>query len=132
MTPDEIARVATRLDALEAAALEAGAVNVRADDIGPVPSAADEDEAPFKEMDQSIASSRNRARAEQVARIADARRRLTEDPDSFGLCEVCEDEIPPRRLELLPFVRRCVGCQSAAEARPGRAVRRKVTDYRDG
>ena len=131
MNPAEIARVRMRLDELEAEVLGAGAVSVRADDIGPVPSAADEDEAPFREMDQSIASSRNRARADQLARIADARRRLDDDPDAFGLCEVCEEEIPPRRLALLPFARRCVSCQGAAEARPGRAARRKVTDYRD-
>ncbi len=131
MTPDEIARIRERLDVLQAEVLDAGAVNVRAEDLGPVASAADEDEAPFREMDQSIASSRNRARAEQLARIADARRRLDEDPDSFGLCESCQDQIPPRRLALLPFVRRCVDCQSADDNRKARHVRRKVTDYRD-
>lgn len=131
MTPDEIARIRTRLDALEAEIVADGAAVVRAEDIGPVPSAADEDEAPFKEMDQSIASSRNRARAEQLARIADARRRLEDEPDSFGLCEVCQEQIPARRLALLPFVRRCVDCQSAEDEKKARPVRRKVTDYRD-
>lgn len=131
MTPDEILRIRARLDVLEAELLDAGAVSVRADDIGAVPSAADEDEAPFKEMDQSIASARNRTRADQLGRIADARRRLDVDPEAFGLCQKCEEEIPPRRLELLPFVRRCVACQSAADVRPGKPVRKKVMDYHD-
>jgi len=131
MTPAEIDRVRRRLTELRAEVEGAGAVSVRAEDIGPVPSAADEDEAPFREMDQSIASSRNRVRAEQLLRIADAERRLDEDPDSFGLCAKCEEEIPPRRLELLPFVRYCVSCQSAAESKSAKPVRKKVMDYHE-
>lgn len=128
MTPQQISRLQERLDALHAEAVGAVA-NVRAEDAGPVASAIDEDEAPHREMDQSIASSRNRVRDDQLRRIADARRRLEEDPEAFGLCEVCQDEIPFRRLELLPFVRRCVDCASEADARRARPVRRKVTDY---
>ncbi|MDP2314320.1 MAG: TraR/DksA C4-type zinc finger protein [Pseudomonadota bacterium] len=131
MTPDQIARVRRRLEELRAEVEGAGNIAVRAEDIGPVPSAADEDEAPFREMDQSIASSRNRVRADQLLRIAVAERRLEEDPDSFGLCEKCEEPIPPRRLELLPFVRKCVDCQSAAEVRSSKPVRKKVTDYQE-
>lgn len=127
MTSDEILRVRRRLEQLRAEVEAAGNVPVRADDIGAVPSAADEDEAPYREMDQSIASSRNRVRAEQLLRIAQAERRLEEEPDSFGLCEKCEEPIPPKRLELLPFVRRCVDCQSAAESKS--SGRKKVTDY---
>lgn len=130
MTPAEIDAVRRRLRELRAAEEAAGNVPVQAEDLGPVASAADEDEAPFREMDQSIASSRNRARADTLARIATAERRLEEDPDGFGLCEKCEDEIPLKRLLLLPFARLCVACQSAAEGR-GRPVRKKVTDYRD-
>jgi DnaK suppressor protein len=129
MEPAEIERIRKRLDTLQAEILGAGDIAVRAEDIGPVPSAADEDEQPFREMDQAIASGRNRARAEQLARIADARRRLAEDPDAFGLCEVCQDEIPPRRLELLPFARRCVNCQTAADSKRSKPVRKKVMDY---
>lgn len=131
MTSDEILRVRRRLEQLRIEVEGAGNVSVRADDIGPVPSAADEDEAPYREMDQSIASSRNRVRAEQLLRIAQAERRLDEDPESFGLCEKCEEPIPPRRLELLPFVRRCVDCQTAAENKSVKPVRKKVTDYHD-
>ena len=131
MTSDEISRVRRRLEELRIEVEGAGSVAVRADDIGSVPSAADEDEAPYREMDQSIASSRNRVRAEQLLRIAHAQSRLEEDPESFGLCEKCEEPIPPRRLELLPFVRRCVDCQTAAETKSSKPVRKKVTDYHD-
>ena len=131
MTPAEIDAVRRRLRELRAEVEAAGNVPVQAEDLGPVASAADEDEAPFREMDQSIASSRNKARADQLRRIADAERRLAEDPDAFGLCERCGEEIPPKRLLLLPFARLCVACQSAAETKGGRPVRKKVTDYRD-
>jgi DnaK suppressor protein len=131
MSPDQIDRIRHRLDALQQEVLGAGDALVRADDKGPVASAADDDEAPYLENDQAVASSRNRARAEQLARIADARRRLEEDPEAFGICEKCEDEIPARRLELLPFVRRCVACQSLADTRATRPGRKKVTDYRE-
>jgi DnaK suppressor protein len=129
MTPEQIQRLRDRLDVLHAEVAGAGAASVRAEDAGPVPSAIDEDEAPHREMDQSIASSRNKVRDDQLRRIADARRRLEEDPDEFGLCEACQDEIPFRRLELLPFTRRCVDCAAEGDARRGRPVRRKVTDY---
>jgi len=34
----------------------------------------------------------------------------------YGICLDCEKEIPQRRLELTPWVCRCVACQAAAEA----------------
>ena len=33
----------------------------------------------------------------------------------FGVCERCESSIPVKRLELLPFTRYCVRCQSELE-----------------
>ena len=30
----------------------------------------------------------------------------------YGVCERCEGGIPPKRLDLLPFTRYCVQCQS--------------------
>jgi DnaK suppressor protein len=35
---------------------------------------------------------------------------------SYGECERCEESIPPKRLEALPWARLCVKCQSAVEA----------------
>lgn len=37
------------------------------------------------------------------------------DEGSFGVCERCEDSIPVKRLDLLPFTRYCVQCQSELE-----------------
>jgi len=34
---------------------------------------------------------------------------------SYGRCERCEEPIPPKRLEALPWASLCVKCQSAAE-----------------
>jgi len=35
---------------------------------------------------------------------------------SYGLCERCEEQIPAKRLDALPWARLCVKCQSATEA----------------
>jgi DnaK suppressor protein len=91
----------------------------------------DEDEAPLTEMTQAIASTRNRERAERLTQIRDALQLLDEEPDEFGLCEVCEEPIGRKRLELMPWVTLCVGCQDKRE-RDGRApgTRKNLTDYR--
>lgn len=34
---------------------------------------------------------------------------------SFGICLQCEEEISPKRLSALPWVRFCIKCQEAAE-----------------
>lgn len=129
MTPAEAATLHAALHALRATLLAEGAVDVRVEAEEPVASKVDEDQAPFKEMDQAIASARNRERGQRMAEIEDALRRLSEDPEAFGLCEVCEEPIAPRRLALMPFVRLCVACQGSREVR-GPVVRKKVTDYR--
>ncbi len=37
------------------------------------------------------------------------------DEGTYGVCERCEEAIPVKRLELLPFTRYCVQCQSELE-----------------
>jgi DnaK suppressor protein len=37
------------------------------------------------------------------------------DDGSYGACERCEEAIPAKRLDLLPFTRYCVQCQSEVE-----------------
>jgi DnaK suppressor protein len=32
------------------------------------------------------------------------------EEDSYGLCDVCKEEIPIRRLEIVPGALRCVVC----------------------
>jgi len=37
------------------------------------------------------------------------------DEGTYGVCERCEEAIPVKRLDLLPFTRYCVECQSELE-----------------
>ncbi len=90
----------------------------------------DEDAAPLTEMRQVIASNRNRLRARQLTEIAAALRRLEDDPEDFGLCESCDEPIPTRRLELQPWARLCITCQSEQEADGAPGSRKHLTDYR--
>ena len=80
-----------------------------------VVSVPDDDEAPLTHMTQAIASNRNRERAERLEQIREALALVDEDPEQFGLCEVCEEPIKPRRLELMPWVVLCVRCQEKRE-----------------
>ncbi|MFV8751785.1 TraR/DksA family transcriptional regulator [Nannocystaceae bacterium ST9] len=89
----------------------------------------DDDEAPLTEMQQSIASNRNRERSERLRRIAEALQRMNEDPDEFGSCEECEEPIPQRRLELMPWATLCAECQERRERDQLPGSRRKITDY---
>lgn len=49
----------------------------------------------------------------KLQQIDDALHRI--DSDSYGICEECEGEIAPGRLEAMPFSRLCVTCQSEFE-----------------
>jgi DnaK suppressor protein len=44
------------------------------------------------------------------------------DDGSYGVCAGCSNEIPPRRLQALPFATLCVSCQSLADKRVARRV----------
>ena len=37
------------------------------------------------------------------------------DEGTYGVCERCEEAIPVKRLDLLPFTRYCVQCQTELE-----------------
>lgn len=39
------------------------------------------------------------------------------DDGTYGVCADCHSDIPPRRLEALPFATLCVSCQSLADKR---------------
>ena len=58
-------------------------------------------------------------RAETLTRINDALVRL--DADKYGCCDVCEGEIPARRLRALPFAVRCQACEERREQAQGHA-----------
>jgi DnaK suppressor protein len=90
----------------------------------------DEDAQPLAEMNQVIASSRNRARADILARVVAALARLEKDPDSFGQCVECGDEIAARRLALMPYAELCVECQGARDRPQAPAGRRHLRDFK--
>lgn len=90
----------------------------------------DEDAQPLAEMSQVIASSRNRNRTEVLARIIAALGRLQAEPESFGQCAECGENIRPKRLELMPYVELCVECQQARDQPAGPSGRRHLRDYR--
>lgn len=94
----------------------------------------DEDEQPLNEMNQVIASRRNRLRAEEIAGIELALQRLEADPEAFGMCQDCEEPIAIGRLRLMPWALFCVKCQGRRgsqqkAARGGR--RRHAGDFDD-
>ena len=51
--------------------------------------------------------------SEWLRNIADALRRI--EDGTYGNCEVCEKEIPRKRLEVFPSARHCVECKSKLE-----------------
>jgi DnaK suppressor protein len=92
---------------------------------------ADEDEQPLNEMNQVIASRRNKQRALELGRVIAAIRKIDADPDEFGECLECGEEIPIRRLELMPWATHCVKCKGARDD-TGRGYRRShIGDYID-
>lgn len=91
----------------------------------------DEDETPLTEMNQVIASNRNRARTAALQALDDALVRMSREPDEFGLCETCDELIPERRLILVPQATQCATCQAEDEVRnKGSQTRKHLTDYR--
>lgn len=89
---------------------------------------ADEDAQALSEMMQVLGSQRNKGQAELVARIDRALRKIELQPDEFGLCDECGDEIKPRRLEVMPYATLCTDCQGARDPRRG-ASRKSLTDF---
>jgi DnaK suppressor protein len=48
---------------------------------------------------------------------------------TYGICEVCQKEIPISRLNVLPYSTTCITCQREMERYPGRAGRRAGEDW---
>lgn len=94
---------------------------------------ADEDAQPLNEMEQAIASNRNKADLVVLAKVRAALKRLEEDPDDFGNCLDCGDEIVMGRLKAMPWVEMCVECQGKKDKKSAQSATRKhLTDYSDG
>lgn len=129
---DEAGRraIAAALQAQRAELVAHGDVAFERESDGEVVHKPDEDSAPLTEMNQVIASNRNREHAARLAKIDEALARLQAEPDAFGICESCDEPIPLRRLELMPWVRLCAACQAEAEDDDAPGGRKHITDYR--
>jgi len=51
---------------------------------------------------------------EKLKRIDQALQRL--EQNTYGKCQKCGKEIPPERLELIPYVEMCIDCQERVES----------------
>ena|SRR5690242_14309009 len=130
MTKDERSRLRSTLQQLRARLLDTDPARIEPNRRDPSTSGvADEDAQALSEMLQVLASQRNKGQAELLARIDRALRKAATAPDDLGLCEECEEAIPPRRLALMPYAELCATCQAAREPRRA-ATRRNLTDYR--
>ncbi len=60
-------------------------------------------------------------KTEELDAIESAMRKLNEG--SYGVCEECEEEIPFKRLEAVPFALYCVDCQHEIDGQKKRTER---------
>ena len=130
MTSDALARHRKQLLDLKAEILAEGDLDIEPGRNDDTAVGSDEDAQPLTEMSQTIASSRNRNRSGVLARVVAALARMDADPESFGLCVECEEAIPAKRLELMPYVELCVDCQQANDGPRSKGARRHLRDFR--
>jgi DnaK suppressor protein len=79
-------------------------------------------EAVADALDQVISSTERElavTRLESAARLLrDIRSALARiDKATYGFCEACEEPIPDKRLDAVPWAPLCIRCQEQAEAR---------------
>ncbi len=129
MTGAQRKAIAKALEELEKKLLAKGAVRLEPN--AEEDERADEDEQPLNEMNQAIASSRNKNDVVLLRRVRAALKRLEDDPDDFGNCTDCGDEVPYARLKAMPWADLCVDCQTKKDKKPT-ATRRHLTDFMDG
>jgi DnaK suppressor protein len=129
MTPAQRKRYEQKLEKLRTEALAEQPAKIEPNRKDPTSvGVSDEDEQALSEMMQTLASQRNRQQADRVAQIDRALKRLHNQPDEFGLCEECEEEIGDKRLQLMPFATLCLECQAKRDPKRGKA-RKSLTDY---
>jgi DnaK suppressor protein len=126
--PRDVTRLKEKLLALKVEILAEGDLQIEPAAKDPT-EVTDEDAQPLAEMNQIIASKRNRARTDVLARIVRALGRIEQAPEDFGLCSECEEPIG-KRLEAMPYVELCVECQQERDGGPKTGRRRHLTDFR--
>jgi DnaK suppressor protein len=89
----------------------------------------DEDAQALSEMMQTLASQQNRKQAEVIGKIDRALRKIDGEPEEFGVCEECGEDIPEKRLSFMPYATLCIECQAAQDPKRGER-RRHAGDYR--
>ena len=89
----------------------------------------DDDEQALSEMLQTLASTRNREDAQLLASIDRSLAKLARDPDGVGTCEDCGEDIPQRRLDVMPWAQFCTECQAKVDPRRN-VARKSITDYK--
>ena len=130
MTPRERSSLKRNLERLRAEITSTCPARIEPNRTDPASSGVDDEDAQaLSEMMQVLASTRNRERAQVVARVDRALARLAASPDDFGLCEDCEEDIDPRRLAVMPYATRCPACQAKAEPKIGQG-RKNVRDFK--
>lgn len=89
----------------------------------------DEDAQALSEMMQTLASQQNKQQAEVVGRIDLALRKMDTEPEEYGVCEECGDDISEKRLSFMPYATLCIECQAAQDPKRGER-RRHAGDFR--
>ena len=127
MTPSDLSALRAKLSARRAELLERGDETIDPNRVDAV-SVPDEDTQPLTEMNQVIASKRNRTRLLELERIEAALQRIKAAPDEFGECLECGEAIPLKRLEVMPWALYCVPCEDKHNPHT-RSRRRHIFDY---
>jgi DnaK suppressor protein len=127
--PSTLERLRKRLLEMRAEILGEGDVAIEPARTDPTAVGGEDEAQALAEMNQVIASKRNRERTTALGRIQAALKRLDEAPDDFGLCAECGDPIG-KRLVVMPYVELCVECQHARDGSPKGLGRRHLRDFR--
>jgi len=126
----ELARYKAKLEALREEIVATGPKKIEPNrqDSATV-GVSDEDAQALSEMMQTLASQQNKKQAEAVSKIDHALRKLETDPEEFGVCEECGDDISDKRLAFMPYATLCIECQAAQDPKRGER-RRHAGDYK--
>ena len=128
MSEESLARVRKQLEEARVALVEEGDIAVEPNREDPGSVRRDDDAQPLNEMNQAIASRRNLERTARLRQIAAALARMKLEPEDFGLCAACEEEIAARRIEVMPWAKYCIRCQGKDD--PERGGRRShLSEY---
>lgn len=119
MSEDRLAQLRKELEEARAQLVDEGDIAVEPNREDPASVRRDDDAQPLNEMHQAIASRRNLERTARLRQIDAALTRMKLDPEDFGLCAACQEEIAARRLEVMPWAKYCIRCQEKHDPERG-------------